>query len=62
VVAGRGGNGAEEGEGMWVLVPKFQGENECDVTMSNGMQTMMMKKTKYDVNTVHVHRIGINGS
>jgi hypothetical protein len=32
VVAGRGGDGAEEGEGMWVSVAEFRGENECDVT------------------------------
>jgi hypothetical protein len=49
-----------KGCGFWCL--NFRGENECDVTMSNGMQTMMMKKTKNDVNTVHVHRIGINDS
>jgi hypothetical protein len=41
-VVGRGGDGAEEGEG-WVLVAecRFREENECQMTGSNGMETMM---------------------
>jgi hypothetical protein len=62
MVRGRGGDGAEEGEGMWVSVAEFQGENERDMTVSNGMETMMMEKTENYVDIVHVPRIGINSS
>jgi hypothetical protein len=62
MVRGRGVDGAEEGEGMWVLVAEFQGENERDMTVSNGMETMMMEKTENYVDIVHVPRIGISSS
>jgi hypothetical protein len=64
MVRGRGGDGAEEGEGegMWVSVAEFQGENERDMTVSNGMETMTMEKTENYVDIVHVPRIGINSS
>jgi hypothetical protein len=57
-VVGRGGNGVEEGEGREVSMDEFQfqEDNKRHMTGSNRMETitMMMKKTKNDVDIVHV--------